>query len=562
MFQALYVSYSNGESLEIRLTDPYQHGIYVNNIEGLGYPQGNITSKKLSTYDVSLYDYTEIENRNIVLTLGLIGNPSAETSRHLIYEYLPQRTPIRLEFVTDERVGFIDGYVETIEPDIFNQQEVAQISVLCMDPYFYTGGSKKEFLSRISKPMFSISDWFTDGSKPVSELKQKLDVKFFSRIQNPKGFALKITGIDGGFDKAIIRYGENVMVVNDRELFPELVQDYSPPNYFNKGDSIIIKHDMNNYALYKLNEIGEITDLMFGAEQMIIEGLDDSEDTLFNKIEVNVPNELPQIVAGNNNFSIEIYGLKPVFTHELIRLYEKTATDQFTTTDVTSIRHYYDTQSQLYIVLPMIMFRDKKGYRAIFTFYKTKDPGRRSLIYDPLVEKIPIAKITLSPDINVVGTNIEEDEEGYKYWFGTRHSNQQYIYMINDLKTDNLSYNIFTLNRGPEKYWESDEFTEYETGKTYKYRIYTYINESFDKGKINIDFLGNNPQQVLKDLEHQLNDQYVPGGNIDVWGIKYFYTVTFQCVKPVVEGVETMIYENCNDKVEVTCEYDDFYEAM
>lgn len=299
MVNAIYITDNRGETLELKLTNPYDNGIYVNKVEGLGYPQTNINSSKISSYDVALYNSQEVSERNIVLTLGLTGAPSVEGSRHLLYEYLPIRCSILIEFSTDERVAYVNGYVETIEPDIFNSQEVVQVSIICLDPYFHIGGSKKTYIqSGNIYPNFQFNSWFTDDPKPVGIIEDRMIININSRFQNPQGFALVIHGRDGGFDTIEIEYEGGSIIINDRTLDPYGENVSLEDNLFHIYDDLRIRNDIELISIEKISSDGTAIDM-----------IDKSKIT----------NDLPSLKSGNNWFKIITKGIKEIFGQSMLR---------------------------------------------------------------------------------------------------------------------------------------------------------------------------------------------------------------------------------------------------
>ena len=123
MIKALTVTNPKGETLRLELTNPDPSGLYIKDIEGLGPPKANINTSELATIDGSLYASSRCENRNIVITLGMLFAPTIEDSRQKTYKFFPIK------------------------------KESTQISIICPDPYFYeVGGSEKVYTN--VEPLF------------------------------------------------------------------------------------------------------------------------------------------------------------------------------------------------------------------------------------------------------------------------------------------------------------------------------------------------------------------------------------------------------------------------
>ena len=134
-----------GEQLDLELADPYKSGLYVQSITGIGAGKATINVVNLASDDGGLFNSARAETRNIVLTLGMLQVPgvtnSIEESRQKTYRYFQKKKWLTLVFITDIRTLYIEGYVESNEPNIFSDKETTQISIICPDPNFYKYGS-------------------------------------------------------------------------------------------------------------------------------------------------------------------------------------------------------------------------------------------------------------------------------------------------------------------------------------------------------------------------------------------------------------------------------------
>lgn len=132
-----------GKELTLELAAPEKSGLWVKSIDGVGPGKASINVTNMASNDGGIFNSARAETRNIELTLGMydikIGDSdwSIERSRLLTYEYFPKKRWVKLIFETDERFVYIDGYVESNEPDIFEKRETTSISIICPDPNFY-----------------------------------------------------------------------------------------------------------------------------------------------------------------------------------------------------------------------------------------------------------------------------------------------------------------------------------------------------------------------------------------------------------------------------------------
>lgn len=107
----------------------------VESITGLDYPQNGIHISTAGTQDGGKFNSAHLECRNIVITVGLTGG-NIEEKRHKLYRIFPIKSRIRLFFRDKARNLFADGHIENVSIPQFVKREVAQISIICPNPYW------------------------------------------------------------------------------------------------------------------------------------------------------------------------------------------------------------------------------------------------------------------------------------------------------------------------------------------------------------------------------------------------------------------------------------------
>ena len=136
MIQSLNIKNHVNQEVNIVLTDSEpSHGLIIKEITGIGSPKANVNITDTSS-DGGYFNNVRAEKRTIQITFLLMMMPDVETSRHNLYRYLPLHGKITLKFITDKRSVYAEGYVESIDPNIFSEQEECVVSIVCPDPYF------------------------------------------------------------------------------------------------------------------------------------------------------------------------------------------------------------------------------------------------------------------------------------------------------------------------------------------------------------------------------------------------------------------------------------------
>lgn len=144
MIEYIEVVNEAGEHLQLPLSNPWETGIAVMNLQGVGTAKANINMTGYADSDLKKKNSVTLDTRNILITLQYIGTDteSVEQVRDKSYVFFAPKKTIHLIIKTDQRFVGIDGIVESNEPDIFSENEQASISILCEDPLFYDENEK------------------------------------------------------------------------------------------------------------------------------------------------------------------------------------------------------------------------------------------------------------------------------------------------------------------------------------------------------------------------------------------------------------------------------------
>ncbi len=149
MIYSVEITNHNSESILLDLYHPETSGLAVQSIEGLGPATADIQCTEVATIDGGIFTSARQQKRNIVFTFIMMFDPTIETSRLKVYKYFPIKKKITMVFQTEHRHAECTGYVETITPDIFSNQETVQVSVICPDPNFYELGHSQTLFSGV-----------------------------------------------------------------------------------------------------------------------------------------------------------------------------------------------------------------------------------------------------------------------------------------------------------------------------------------------------------------------------------------------------------------------------
>lgn len=128
----LIISATNKSNETLTITQNNKYSLI--SVSGITPPTANINTSELATKDGSIFNSSKVKNRNIVLTIVFNNDP--EAARLDLYKYFRVKQYIKLNISTTNRSVFTEGYVESMQIDVNEQRQRAQISIICPEPYF------------------------------------------------------------------------------------------------------------------------------------------------------------------------------------------------------------------------------------------------------------------------------------------------------------------------------------------------------------------------------------------------------------------------------------------
>ena len=144
------LSIENYKNEILNLTETKNYTFF--KIEGLSVPIANISQSENSNEDGGIINNIRISSRNLLIYVYI--NPDIEANRTNLYRYFLPKKNVKVYFANKTRNVFIEGIVESIECDLFTNKQLAQISIICPNPYFCDINKKITQFSNV-KSLFS-----------------------------------------------------------------------------------------------------------------------------------------------------------------------------------------------------------------------------------------------------------------------------------------------------------------------------------------------------------------------------------------------------------------------
>lgn len=167
MIRTVKITNFRGETLTLDLANPWDSGLAVTAIKGLGPNKATINTVEVATDDGATYNSARVSSRNIVFSIRFVGD-DIESCRQKTYKYFSLKKPVDIEVITDNRHLRISGYTESNEPDIFSSTETTSISIVCPYPFFYSMNETNTVVFYGEEPAFEFP-FENEGEEPELE---------------------------------------------------------------------------------------------------------------------------------------------------------------------------------------------------------------------------------------------------------------------------------------------------------------------------------------------------------------------------------------------------------
>lgn len=139
----LIVENAYNEQLELTHNDAY----VITSIDGLDPPDATINTTKNANSDGSVFNSSYLNDRQIIITMAI--NSPAELNRIALYQYFKTKMPLTLHYQNASRNVYINGYVQQMNIGFFDKKQIAQIIIVCPNPYFMDMATQSEVLSDV-----------------------------------------------------------------------------------------------------------------------------------------------------------------------------------------------------------------------------------------------------------------------------------------------------------------------------------------------------------------------------------------------------------------------------
>lgn len=199
------------------------------NIEGLNPPAAQINTSTIVGMDGAVFNSSKLQTRNLVLTVKINGD--VEVNRLRLYSYFRTKEWCKFYYTNDSLEVTIDGYVDSVECNLFTNSETAQISIICPYPYFRSIAEITQDFSNVQKKF--VFPFSINIGEPVviSVIGDAGTAKIYNSSESETGFVMYINFLDTASSIEII----NTFTGDDFKLTYSFLADDTVIVDTNKG---------------------------------------------------------------------------------------------------------------------------------------------------------------------------------------------------------------------------------------------------------------------------------------------------------------------------------------
>lgn len=181
----LIIENKNKEQLNLSNNPDYK----LLQVTGLTPPNATINTSVIATKDGSVYNSSRLENRNITILIAPRRN--IEKTRINIYKYIKSKQYIKLYIKNGLRDVWIEGYVENLDGDLYENPQKLQVSIICPDPYFKSFDILTSQFSNIES-LFEFPFAIDAIGVPISELSLYSEKNIYNPSDNECGAIIEL----------------------------------------------------------------------------------------------------------------------------------------------------------------------------------------------------------------------------------------------------------------------------------------------------------------------------------------------------------------------------------
>jgi hypothetical protein len=254
MFE-LRLENSNANIVDLNDGERYE----VISVSGLNPPSASLFTSKSPNRKGLKHNGSSLNERIVVLQIKLLGN--VEESRNALYSWVDPEQYAKIYYSNGAKSVYCEGYVEACEVDMFSDNEVMNVEILCGNPYWK---DMQEMLVEISNVLkqFIFAFAIDSAGIPFSTLKEsnvtsvfnsgaETGVQFIIRCTEPIT-SLVIFDADNTANQFNINrsFAEGWQIIIDTDASPKICRAIDP----NGASENILRYVKGNPTWFTLRK--------------------------------------------------------------------------------------------------------------------------------------------------------------------------------------------------------------------------------------------------------------------------------------------------------------------
>lgn len=127
---SLMLENENGNIVDINDGERY----VVLSASGLTPPSASLFTSKSPNRKGSKYNGSTLDERTVVIELKILGD--VEVNRNALYEWIDTEQYCKIRYKNGVKNAYCEGYVQDCPIDLFTDNEVVSVAIICPNPYW------------------------------------------------------------------------------------------------------------------------------------------------------------------------------------------------------------------------------------------------------------------------------------------------------------------------------------------------------------------------------------------------------------------------------------------
>lgn len=160
----------NANQNEVNINDGLKY--LVLDVTGLNPPSASLFTSKSPNRKGSKYNGSTLDERNITITIKLLGD--VERNRNALYDYIDTEQYVKIKYTNGVKNVYCEGHIQDCDIPLFTDNELITLAVVCENPYLKDLEEISTEISSLLK-QFTLAFAIDSEGVPFSTIKESND---------------------------------------------------------------------------------------------------------------------------------------------------------------------------------------------------------------------------------------------------------------------------------------------------------------------------------------------------------------------------------------------------